>query len=69
MTGNSNNESQTGPHLVVRVLMNPEVPMTSFSKRLEALSLRNGNGSCSQVNKTNPPTGVEITNQLLMEML
>jgi len=68
MTGNSNNESQIGPHLV-RVPANPKVPMMSFREQLEVLCLRNGNGSCSQVDETNPPMGAEFTNLLLLEML
>ena len=40
----------------------PEIPMSHFRERLEALRPRNGNRSCSQVDETNPPTRVEHTN-------
>jgi len=43
--------------------------MSTFWERLEALRHRNGNGSRSQVDKTNPPTRDELTNLLLLEML
>jgi len=43
--------------------------MAALSERLEALHPRNGNGSRSQINETNPPTGAELTNLLLLEML
>jgi len=69
MVGNNNNESQAGPHPVTRVPVNLEIPMISFRERLEALRPRNGNGSHSQVDETNPPTGAELTNLLLLEML
>ena len=68
MAGN-NDESQTGPYLVSRTPVNPEIPMSHFRERLEALHPRNGNGSRSQVEETNPPIGAELTNLLLLELL
>ena len=49
--------------------MNLEIPMSTFRERLEALHPRNGNESRNQVDETNPPTGVELTNLLLLELL
>jgi len=49
--------------------VNPEIPMSSFMDWLEGLHPRNGNGSRSQVDETNPSIGVEPTNLLLLELL
>jgi len=43
--------------------------MSSFRKWLEALYLRNENGSRSQVDETNPPTRAYLTNLLLLKLL
>jgi len=69
MARNNNNESQTGPHPVIRVPANPNIPTSTFWERLEALRPQNGNGPRSLVDETNPPTGDELTNLLLLEML
>ena len=68
MTKN-NNESQTGPHPISTTPVNLETPMSDFRERLEALHLMNGNRSRSQVEETNPPTGIELTNLLLLELV
>jgi len=49
--------------------MNQEVNMSALCERLEALCLRNGNGSCSQVDETNSPIEADLTNLLLLELL
>ena len=70
MVGNNHNdESETGPNPATRVPMNPDIPMAAFRERLETLRPRNGNGSCSHIGQTNPPSGAELTNLLLLEML
>ena len=69
MAGNNNNESQTGPHLAARVPTNQDIPMSALREQLEALRPRNGNGSRSQIDETNPPMGAELTNLLPLEML
>jgi len=43
--------------------------MSYFRERFEALCTRNKNESRSQVDKANPPTGAELTNLLLLELL
>jgi len=43
--------------------------MTGLRERLEALRPRNGKGSHSQVDEIKPPTGAELINLLLLEML
>jgi len=43
--------------------------MAALREQLEALRPRNGNGSRSQIDETNPPTGAELTNLLLLETL
>jgi len=48
--------------------MNQDTPIVALRERMEALRPRNGNGACSQIDKTNRPTGAELTN-LLLEML
>jgi len=68
-TNDHNEESQTGPHPVMGFPTTQDTPMAAFRERLEALHPRNGNGSRSQIDETNPPTGVELTNLLLLEML
>ena len=68
-TNNHNEESQTGPHPMNRVPTTQDIPMAAFRERLEALRPRNGNGSRSQIDETNPPTGAELTNLLLLELL
>jgi len=65
----NNNESHTRPHPISRIPVKPEIPMSSFKERLKALRPSNGNGSHSQVDETNPPTGEEPTNFLLLELL
>jgi len=72
MTENNNNnngESQTGPHPGTRVPSNQDIPTSALRDRLEALRPWNGNGSRSQIDETNLPTGIELTNLLLLEML
>ena len=64
-----NSESRTGPHPETRVPTNPDIPMATLRELLEALRPRNGNGSRSQIDETNPPTGTKLTNLLLLEML
>ena len=64
-----NNESQTRPHPETRVPTNQDIPMAALRERLEALRPWNGNGSRSQIDETNPPSGAELTNLLLLEML
>jgi len=68
MAGN-NKESQIRPHPVLRIPVNPEIPMSTFREWLEALRLKNGNGSRSHVEETNPPTRTALTNLLLLELL
>ena len=68
MVGN-NDESQNGPYLILRTPVNPEIPISHFRERLEDLRPRNGNGPRSQVDEINLPTGVELTNLLLLELL
>jgi len=65
----NNDESQTGPHPILRAPMNLEIPTSHFRERLEALRSINRNGSRSQVDETNPPIGAELTNLLLLELL
>ena len=67
--GGDKDESRIGPHHVTGVLVNPEVPMSSLKEQLEALRFRNGNGSRSQVDETNPLAGADLTNLLLLELL
>ena len=43
--------------------------MSTFREWLEALQPSNGNTSRGQVEETNPPTRVELTNLLLLELL
>jgi len=43
--------------------------MSSFREWLEALCPRNGNVSLNQVVEIKPPTGAELTNLLLLELL
>jgi len=70
MVGNNHNdELQIGPNPATRVPMDTDVPMTAFRERLETLRPRNGNGSRSHIDETNPPSGAELTNLLLLEML
>jgi len=64
MVGN-NDESQIGLHSGTKLPVNPEIPVPVFRERLEALRSRNGNGSCSQVEETNPSIGEGLTNLLL----
>ena len=64
-----NSESRTGPHPKRRVPTNPDIPMAALRERLEALRPQNGNGSHSQIDETNLPTGTKLTNLLLLEML
>jgi len=66
---NNNNESQTGLHPAARVPTNQDIPMLALRERLEALCPQNGNRSRSQIDETNPPTGAELTNLLLLRML
>jgi len=67
---NNNGESQTGPQPGMRVPSNQDIPMSTLKERLEALCPRNGNGSHSQIDETNPLTDAELTNLLLLlEML
>jgi len=61
MAGN-NDKYQARPHLGTRLPVNPEIPMSVFRERLEALHPRNRNDSHSQVEETNPPTGEDLTN-------
>ena len=68
MVGN-NEKSQTGPHHGTRLPVNPKIPMSRYREQLEALCPRNENGPRSQVDETNPPTGAELTNFLLLELL
>jgi len=68
MMGN-NDGSQIRPHPISRALVNPEIPMSSFRDRLEALCPRNGNGTHGQVVETNPPMGAKLSNLLLLELL
>ena len=49
--------------------MNLDVPMASPRERLEALRPRNGSGPPSQEDETNPPTGMDLTNLMLLELL
>ena len=70
MAGNNHNdESQMGPNPATRVPMDPDIPMTAFREWLETLHPQNGNGSHSHIGETNPPSGAELTNLLLLEML
>jgi len=64
-----NSKSRTGPHPETRVPTSQDIPMVALRERLEALRPRNGNGSRSQIDETNPLTGAELTNLLLLEML
>ena len=68
MAGN-NGKSQSGPHPVSKTPVNQEIPMFHFREQLEALHPRNENGSRSQVDETNPLTGSELSNLLLLELL
>ena len=68
MAGN-NHESQTRPHPISRTVVNPKIPMSYFKEWLEALCPRTRNGPRSQVDETNQPTGIELTNLLLLELL
>ena len=43
--------------------------MSSVTEWLEALRLRNGNGSHNLMDETNPPTEANLTNLLLLELL
>ena len=43
--------------------------MSALRELLEALRPRKENGSRSQIDETNPPTGAELTNLSLLEML
>ena len=43
--------------------------MAAFQERLEGLRLRGGNGNHSQVGETEPSTGTDLTNRLLVELL
>jgi len=65
----NNNESQTEPNPAMRVPVNQDVIMSSLREWLEALRPSNGNRSRSQEDKTNPPTGADLTNLLLLELL
>jgi len=49
--------------------MDLDVPMTAFREQLETLRCQNGNGSRSHIGETNSPSGAELTNLLLLEML
>jgi len=70
MAGNDHNdESQTGPNPTTKVPMDPDIPTTAFKEWLETLPPWNANGSRSHISETNPPSGVELTNLLLLEML
>ena len=69
MAGNNKDESHTGRHPVISIPANPDIPMPSFRERLETLCPWNGNGSCNQVDETNLPAGVDLTNLLLLELL
>jgi len=64
-----NDESQTRVHLTLGLHVNLDFPMASLKEQLEAFRPWNGNGFRSQVDETNPPTGAELTNLLLLELL
>ena len=68
MVGN-NDESETRLHPPPRPYVNRDIPMASLRERLETLRPRNGNRSHSEVDETNSPTGAELTNDLLLELL
>jgi len=62
-------ESHTGPHPSPRPHVNLDILMTSLRVRLEALRPKNENEFYSQVDKTDPPTGADLTNLILLELL
>ena len=68
MVGN-NDESHTRPHPTLRPHMNLNIPMASLREQLEALHPRNGHGSRSHMDETNPSTRAKPTNLLLLELL
>jgi len=49
--------------------LNQDIPMSAPRESLKALHPCNGNGSRSQIDEINLPTGAELTNLLLLEML
>ena len=65
----NNDKSQTGPHLVLRTPVHPTIPISHFREQLEALRPKNENASRRQLDETNPPTRVEFSILILLELL